>query len=279
MPTYSSGKTHLAFVTDGDPGQCLGICHILNALSWQTQIQNSLTPIWIVGPQQHEKKILRWFELGSKNRAIRFIAALSHKDDRYYIQLGLNHIIELLRSRDHLLALDYDHLVLDPFRFPFSLAARGISVSSETSESFGLEHTGPTASRLQLKLPKKHYGASLIFGNAAELKQVGKLWHNAYDDLRPTVSARYRVEIALALAAERASIDLVPCPIHVQANFSLPSLECCLFHYGGETTMALMMKEQISQEARVLLRKGIREELIREIALDLTRQLIAHLKV
>jgi len=170
-------------------------------------------------------------------------------------------------------------LVFNPGRFPFALPRRGISVSSETSNSYELNLTSQTtASLTKVEMLKTHYGASLIFGNASELNEVATVWHKAYDDLQHRVSARHRVELALGLAAERAKVQLLPCPIDVQANFALPTLDCCLFHYGGESTSASVMKELILREARRVLRKGIREKEIRQVGLLLNNELSKFLR-
>ncbi len=277
---HLTNQLHLAFVTDGDPSQCLGICHLLNAFASRLEMRTFPYPVWIVGAQRHESEILRWFELGcSNNVKIEFMAMETRQDDRYYIQLGLCHVIGSLRSHEYLLALDYDHLVLDPVRFPFALPRWGISVSSETSDTFELDLTCQSTSLTQIQMPKKHFGASLIFGNSSELKDVAEFWHESYDDLRQQVSARHRVELALGLAAERAKVQVLPCPIQVQANFALPTLDCCLFHYGGESTSAFIMKELISREARRILRKGIRERDIREVGFLLNNELIRFLQM
>jgi hypothetical protein len=276
--SHLTNQLHLAFVTDGDPSQCLGICYLLNAFASRLERQTFPYPVSIVGSQRHESEIRRWFELGCNNLKIKFMAMETCQDDRYYIQLGLRRVIGLLRSHEYLLALDYDHLVLDPIRFPFALPRQGVSVSSETSDNSELDLTDQTTSSGKIEMPKKHFGASLIFGNASDLNEVAEFWHKAYDDLRQRVSARHRVELALGLAAERANVHLLPCPIEVQANFASPTLDCCLFHYGGESTSAFIMKQLISREARRVLRKGIRKKEIREVGLLLTNELIRFLR-
>jgi len=236
----------LVFVTEGHLDQLIGIGCILNVLKSLGLIHPSNHRTWIVAPALTVAGVREFIIGGCGGLDLRFVDCETRADDKYYLQLGLRKVFEETDAGETLLSLDYDHLILNPRAFRFSSPGREIIVSSEVQETVAAEAGVDVG---EYDLPRRHLNASLIWGRALELRRVGALWPRSYEDLRPLVPQRNRVEVALSLAAERANVSLSPCPPAVQGNFAVPTLDCCLFHYGGETHGSKAMKSKLAELA------------------------------
>lgn len=252
-------QLHLAFVTDGSKPQLLGIACILARLIIDDKTTYFSGPIWILSPDNTCLNFLR----GLWDLDFRVLKTELKDDDKYYVQMGLADLFGLLPPNDRVLSLDYDHIVLHPTTLWSRVRSSDILVSSEITRDLGpsinLTVARPCHSDI---LPQRHLNISLIHGKAKDLHMIGKQWRQAYLDLHPVVAVRNRIEIAFSLAVERAAVIAHPCDPLLQANFALPQLNSCLFHYGGESSGAKYLKEQLSMYSRELFNGEVSLELI-----------------
>jgi hypothetical protein len=277
-PHYSKEhqpQIHLAFVTDGHPAQFLGIAHIINSLNINSGEKTFNYPIWLVLPETTKLQVNNWLRCGCGDLDFRFVNADTRVDDKYYIQLSLTKVIRLLGKHDALISLDYDHLVLEPTAFPFEIPYSGILVSSEVSDDV-MSQLSPEAKELsgEIRLPKIHLNASLIYGIARDLRKISRLWIKSYKELSPYVTIRHRVELALSMASELANTDVKPCHSKIQSNFAIPSSDCCLFHYGGESIYASIIKGKLLEVAENIVNNSINPEVVRQAGVTLINELL-----
>ena len=238
-------RLHFAFVTDGNADQLLGIASLLYNLITPSYKQSKPSPVWVLAPQFPVVQALK--HLLALDLDIRYLRVAQRDDDKYYIQMGLTGLFEVLDERDTLVVLDYDHITLTRKGMPFHCLDSGVIVSSEISELphlLGDSHTHPNI--------------SLLWGRVRDLSAIAAKWHEAYEELVPLISPRHRVEIAFGVAAQRARVDLKPCSIAIQANFANPSLNTCIFHFGGETNESEQLKEHLRAYARQFMASGER---------------------
>ena len=241
--TRTSEIPHLAFVTDGQLYQVIGIAIIINSLLRYAHPIVYRNPIWIVTPQSVVNKTSDYLLAGCGPLDFRFLVGESRLDDKYYIQLGVTEVFEQVDAEDLVLYLDYDHVVLDPAKFTYFSKKSAVEVSSEVNQRTLIElrdHINKGENNTDL--PSRHLNTSLIYGQASELQKIGSHWVKAYNDLALLVPIRNRTELAFTLAAELARVTVLPCDSVIQANFAEPNSACCVFHYGGDSSSALFMK-------------------------------------
>jgi hypothetical protein len=263
-------QLHVAFVTDGDLSQALGIACIIDGLTSHLEEGRFAFPVWIITPKYELAYAVTRLLADYNVPNLRSVEVEARTSDKYYIQLGLSRLFELLNPNDGLISMDYDHVVLDPIKFPFKVPSSGVKVSSEvfdTDTNLGSQIINATHNDI---LPVKHLNASLIYGKVQELRGIGRHWARSYDELSPFIPKRHLVEIAFSLASERANITAFPCEISIQANFTLPSRNTCIFHFGGESPKAKLMKAALSDHANQLSKGIVRRKQIRSIRKNLT---------
>jgi hypothetical protein len=257
MPvSLDQSLTHLTFVTDGDTAQLFGIACIVNALTSSDLKPPRLTDIWLVAPTKRRRRVEEL--LSPLSLSLRFIDGPVRQDDQYFVQLGLIELFEKVPAQDHVLALDYDHLILRPEEFPFFCSAAGIQVSSEFSENTG-EQMLRELTRLTVGVdyPARHLNISAIYGRAEDLRVIGRRWLKAYHKLYPYTHSRNRVELAFALAADEVGMPVAPCDRRVQANFANPTKAARIFHYGGESEKSRFIKRKLARQIECINRNNL----------------------
>ena len=268
---------HLAFVTDGDNSQILGISLVLRSLRPRLANRTSAVPatVWVAAPVQSHEKSARWLQSASANADFRFLPATPRGDDRYFVQLFLVDVFEQISASQVVTCLDYDHVILDAERFPIDTPSVGVTVSSELRKDVAndvLQVFGdqPNLARLN---------TSLLAGTAASLRGVGKHWVAAYREMRSVAPKRYLAETSFGLAALRAHTLVSPCSPAVQGNFANPTRACFAFHYGGEYNSGMEMKRVLREQADVIPPSGPTGEDLDQITRALQAVLIGGLSV
>lgn len=243
---------NLVFVTEGKLEQVVGIACVINCLS-KHPIFKDLKKIWIIVPQEHIQMVQTFYKRLFNNLNFNFINGEVRNDDKYYIQVSLRNVFTQVMNDETILCIDYDHLVVNP-KITFNLLNNGITVSSEFSDQFEV------SSDLQSHdnyLPTKHFNASLIYGTSVKLRLIGETWAEAYEELRQVVPQRNRVELAFTLAAERKQIAIAPCNPKIQSNFACRTLDCFLFHYGGDSELSQQMKNKLLELSNKYVQSNI----------------------
>ncbi|HEX8267686.1 MAG TPA: hypothetical protein VF596_19960 [Pyrinomonadaceae bacterium] len=259
----------LGFVTDGRFEQVLGIATLLNYLN-STSIYDWVKQVWIVTGYNKINDVENLLRRLFDNFDFHFVIGEIHNDDKYYIQVGLSNFFRQLPKHQNLFCIDYDHLILNPVFSALDSPEKGVMVSSEFYETIITESI---LQKGKVELPDKHFNASLILGSANNLCKIGALWDDAYEYLRPIAPQRNRVEIAFALAAKRADVVLIPCNKSIQSNFALPSLDSYLFHYGGDSKEAKLMKNKLSELANNYPESTINADILNQIHEELVTTL------
>jgi hypothetical protein len=252
-------RVDLAFGTDGDLAQILGIACIIDSFFSRTEVKKLCRTVWILAPKIQVMETLNPFLSTFQEIDFKFLAIDSSDSDRYYLQIGLTKLFDALDDQRFLLALDYDHVIFNPVRFFAELTRCQVTVSSEVYHDLTralCAMDGCTQLSNEIDLPEKHLNTSLISGKVADLKKIGRYWGDAYNELFGFVSDRYRVEIAFSLAAERASVMVKPCEVQLQGNFALPTQDCSVFHFGGESDTSKFMKNKLLFHAQQILKKN-----------------------
>ena len=252
-------RVDLAFGTDGDPAQILGIACIIDSFFSRTEVKKLSHTVWILAPKIQVMEFLNPFLSTFQEIDFKFLAIDSSDSDRYYLQIGLTKLFDVLDDQRFLLALDYDHVIFNPIRLLTELTRCQVTVSSEVYHDLIralCKMDGCTKLSNEIDLPQKHLNTSLISGKVAELKKIGRYWGDAYNELFGVVSDRYRVEIAFSLAAERAAVLVKPCEVQLQGNFALPTQNYSVFHFGGQSDSSKFMKNKLSFQAQQILKKN-----------------------
>lgn len=240
---------NIAFVTDGDLYQVIGIASILHKMISVGFTNLSSSNVWIVSPFNSHNTIRAILCPFGNTSRMQLLEGKTRNDDRYYVQLGLAQVFELIEYDEPVLCLDYDHIVSDMSLFNSQLDDGQVFVSSEWSQQVPKGALVSESSIIDTNLPRNHYNVSILFGKAGTLRKIGREWKNAYESIRHLTSYRYRVELAFSLSAEQEKIKLTPCSSSLQANFAVPCSEYCLFHYGGEYSVSTRMKDFLHIEA------------------------------
>jgi len=240
---------NLAFVTEGKIDQIIGIEWLVHELTFQISKRGWLPRVWLVAPVNLKSYVLNHVTEACGDIQLEFIGAECRTDDKYYIQMGLSSCFTETPAGELLLCLDYDHVIVDADKLELQHPTSKISVSSEIGPwTYSAQHATRSNGR---SVPTRHLNVSLIYGYRGDLVQAGSQWQKCYEDLRPFVEQRNRVELAFSLACDRANLSVAPCNSQLQSNFAVGTLACCLFHFGGDSVGARSLKthlEAISQQ-------------------------------
>ena len=234
---------NLAFATDGELRQVIGIASVLSALACGDLGSIRSQPIWVVTSEKQHNYVLDVLNKCCGSLDYRLLMAPISDSDRFFIQLGLSKVFEEVPVDESILCLDYDHIVIQPDALTLDPSLSGIIVSSENpdQQSGMLVRTGTRDADEAFA----HHNISLISGRASELNRVGKLWYDSYTEITPYTTYRWRSEQAFSLAAAREGIPLTRCEPRIQSNFSCPYRNSALFHYGGDGDHALQLKQML----------------------------------
>jgi hypothetical protein len=247
----SNAPIHLAFVTDGDRAQILGICLILRALRRRLAKRERST-VWVAAPERSHQTAALWLTATECEADFRFLKAEPRRDDRYFIQLFLVDVFEQVNASQTLTCLDYDHIILDSEGFPFHPSAFEVKVSSETRKSVAPDVLCVFGDQRSLAT----LNTSLLIGTGSSLRCIGRYWLSAYNELRKVAAKRFLTETAFGLAALRAGVLTSPSSSAVQGNFANRTHSCAAFHYGGDSLDAQKMKHLLMDHAESLGTSG-----------------------
>lgn len=227
---------NLVFVTDGSRAHAGGIAVVLHGLAAVGQPVESVT----VACPAHSRPILGvWLAATGMLPMTTFVDATTDPEDPYRVQIGAALAVAGL-GEQLFLALDYDHLVLGPLHLDPLVA--GLTVSSEVHSAVNLLGWDDVTTG-QIGPPPRHINSSLLYGRANLLHGLAQLWERHWRRLRAYVGPRYRVELALALAAEQHGVPTKAAPTSLQGSFHRSSRAPSVFHYGGESADARRMKD------------------------------------
>jgi len=237
---------HIALVSDGSPNQLTGIAVTMTAIRDSLAHHSSNAHFWVALPTDRTSLASPYLKLAAGTVPMRLISAKSSEADPYYVQLSLADVFQQVPDEEWIIALDYDHVLFRPDAFdPWSRVPEPC-VSSESypgpADAYG--HDCHIAS-VDNALPHRHLNASLIKGNAGDLKKAGIAWRDTYEALTPLVPVRNRAELAFSKAVESATLDIPPCSTEIQASFAMPDARCMLFHYGGDSAEAVQVKQRL----------------------------------
>jgi len=255
---------HLVFVTDGDPGQLLGLCGIIKQVLDTPGFTQ--TPVWVGAPNQKTIAVSTILKRLTAVGRLETFAVRKAGDDPYYVQLGLRNAFNAIPEGDFLLYLDYDHVLIEQDNFVIPQSS-SVFVSSEVKKNFS-----PPVS-LGINQHLEHVNISLISGQSKYLRRIGDVWEQAYNDLRGCCPVRCRAEISFGLAAERAGVPLLPVATDIQASFADPNCKTALFHYGGDSSPSKELKTRLvrmASETRyrvdpLLIPREFKELILREV--------------
>jgi hypothetical protein len=186
--------------------------------------------------------------LGSSSQLCQILAPTCElpPDDPYALKFLLASSDWLgLSGGDALLYLDYDHLA---YRIPqLPTAQDGIIWISSQRDPLGDLDVVNWPLGLYRDLAGSHPNTSLIYLTESTMRACVQEWRNCYQELLHIVGHRWREEIAFGWAARRKGVELRHVDISVQASWQSASADCALFHYGGETEAANLIKDQLLQ--------------------------------
>lgn len=144
-----------------------------------------------------------------------------------------------------MLYLDYDHLT---YRMPrLSTVEDGIIWISSQQDALADLDVAKWPPSLHRDLVGVHPNTSLIYSTVRTMSACAQEWRRCYRELMHVVGHRWREEIAFGWAARRVGVELRHVDINVQASWQSATADCALFHYGGETEAASVIKEHVLQ--------------------------------
>lgn len=171
-------------------------------------------------------------------------------EDQYRAKLALANFVDAVESDDdEILYLDYDHLCRHVIALP-ATDCESLFLSSETvrlpegDRAFGIELEDCA------RLSGTHFNTSLILGKRGVLRTASAGWELAYTTRLAQFPVRYREEVAFSLAARYADIRLNLVSSTVQGNWQQQDDACSLFHYGGESRCARIVKDLLVRVAQ-----------------------------
>jgi len=144
--------------------------------------------------------------------------------------------------KNYCLYLDPDHVALR--KLMLMCPDKGIFVSSETKTLADIN----TPPHLIAKIGGTHFNTSIILGHIDTLKEVILKWEESYKYLADIIPTRFLEEIAFSLAAKQANVPTIPIASILQSNFACIDEECSLFHYGGDSSVAINTKEILNSK-------------------------------
>ena len=230
--------------TDGTAKQCRALLTFIHSLRVAGLVSpDGIDVLCAPGSESHVRA-----GLGSAGRLCRVFAPTCTlpPNDPYALKFLLTSSDWLGgNDADALLYLDYDHLA---YRVPDLPAAQDgiIWISSQQDPLTDLDvPTWPSG--LQRHLGGLHPNTSLIYLTRGSMRACAQEWRDCYQELLHVVGHRWREEVAFGWAARRAGIELRHVALDVQASWRNAAADCTLFHYGGETEAANVIKEQLLQ--------------------------------
>lgn len=157
---------------------------------------------------------------------------LSLLGDPYAVKFLLDDFVsDIGASFDEVLYLDPDHLVRAP-----------INIDAAAGEYLFVSSQIPRERASGASMNFDHSNTSLIFGNPMMWRRVLKTWRQEYDRINAYIPVRFREEVAFTLAAARSNVSLIPVDESVQSHLSGIDHSCQLFHYGGDSWQARLIK-------------------------------------
>jgi hypothetical protein len=244
MKIYCRKKmSNYGFCTDGHPGQILGIAIVLQSILREYNKSECHPRIWVTAPKEKHQYIALCLSHILPTDYLHLIQAETIKEDQYYVQTSLLHIFNYMDPSERILCLDYDHIVINPLAITREIPSTSSFVSSE------IKNINIVKDKFQ-KLFKdnrimQYLNTSFIWGDAGTLRKIGNRWRGCYEELAGHVNKRYLVECAFGLAALRTNTNVKPVDCAVQGNFSKSPSACSVFHYGGDSILALQMKKNL----------------------------------
>lgn len=240
----------LVLATTGEPAQLLGIALVLERLSGPAADSSWISYTRsVLAPRSEVPLIQSTLARLLPHEDVALFPADASLDDPYFIKLGLADLLTQSTDADVLLYLDYDHLVLNP-RHPPLAAVPGVVLVSSEHARFNLEDRG----RLRFALGSacaggmSHYNTSLILGRCGDIRTVADQWMHCYRVVSH-LPVRHREEIAFSLASNVAGVPLQPCVPTFQGNFRHARSDCAIFHYGGVSRKATVLKRMLQRLA------------------------------
>lgn len=163
-------------------------------------------------------------------------------EDRYRAKLALTHFVNAVENNDdEILYLDYDHLCRHVITLP-ATDYESLYLSSENVPLPERDHAFDLELEDCARLSGTHFNTSLILGRRSVLCAASAGWELAYTTRLAQFPVRYREEVAFSLAARYAGIRLNLVSPTVQGNWQQQDDACSLFHYGGESRCARIIK-------------------------------------
>jgi len=242
-------RTHFGFCTDGHPGQLLGIATFLK-VSWPQMLKESEEPqIYIAVPTAKLDYAKDCLGQLVPHKNLNFIDANEKEEDRYFVQISLAKIFDVVDSSDIIICCDYDHVIMKSISPLLSSIPNSIFVSSEVRKKSIIKESesGFYSFNTRMQL----LNTSLIWGKVKLLRKIGRLWEECYYKLETIARSRYLVEYAFGLAAVRADINVNSCSSYIQGNITNLDSNCILFHYGGDTDISRFMKNELYKRGSI----------------------------
>lgn len=163
---------------------------------------------------------------------------LERLDDPYRTKFLLCSFFKELRcTNEYFLYLDPDHIALKPFTFRHEKSEVLVSSELKTLNSIKVPEN------ILSNLEGRHFNTSIILGHIGSWRKIISFWENAYRQLLGIIPPRYLEEVAFSLAAKQANVNMRPIDSDVQGNFSCFNKNCSLFHYGGDSPVAIKTKQ------------------------------------
>lgn len=243
----SGNRIHFGFVTDGHLGQLLGIGIILWRIREVLELKEDCPTVWLVAPRDIHNIALECLNLIWPPERLQILTADLRSSDRYFVQTGLSKVFEIVQTDDTIICLDYDHLVMKQLNNALFPVHSCVLLSSEVRMQKNIHEEVNNifdGNRFMQAL-----NTSLIFGHAGSLRKIGSLWVDCYEELEPYIEKRILVEYAFGLAAVRSKAKVKSCKVEFQGNFFHETTDCRLFHYGGDSPIALSMKKELYRKA------------------------------
>jgi hypothetical protein len=240
----SRDKRFLVTVTDGSLGPAVGIRTLWRSIlrhrpefqnEWQTV---ALYPSWAWPPTNACAETLSDYRILE-------IPQARHVDP-YAAKMVLASFVSTLPGDAEILYLDYDHVCLAPFHpgFPFRDAVRVGSRVGTLRLADG-PGTPVRATDLKILLAGRQINTSLLHARCSTLRDATRSWEVAYEGLAGIADPRFHEEIAFFVSAAKAGIEVRPVAPRVQAEWSDAETDAQLFHYGGDSSESLALKQAL----------------------------------
>jgi hypothetical protein len=164
-------------------------------------------------------------------------------NDPYSLQLDFASVAAEIPPSEPLVCLDYDHIVFRPDILSVAVPADGFLMSSEVTSTDAFSRYGFGE---QIGF---FFNISLMAAKAALFCSLKAHWIRAYADFRHAPSERHKIEFAFTLALHRIGLPGQPCEPSLQSNWKCRVARPAMFHYGGVTSEARLLKKLVSKSA------------------------------